>query len=140
MQSLSKGAASYVLASSDSKKEATSYLTVVSEFEFITGIVSLYRLLHPLAERTQKLQGGTMEVVAAYTQVQSCISDIEHTRESIEEEYQQIFKHSECLAAKLVYNRLFRELWRGKATATIFQPIVCKPTTYVPWLSLSLTL
>ena len=87
--------------SSDCKKEATSYLKALSEFEFITEIVSLYRLLHPLAEITQKLQGRTIDVVAAYTQVESCILDMEHIRGSIEDEYEQIFKQSERLAAKI---------------------------------------
>ena len=108
--------------SSDSKKEATSHLQALSEFEFITGIVSLYRLLHPLAEITQKFQGRTIDVVAAYTQVQPCNSDMEHMRESIEEDYQQIFKHSERLAATLciepsIPRTVARQIYRNNIPA-----------------------
>ena len=42
---------------SKTKEEATSYLNSITKFEFLIGLVSLYRLLHPLVGITQSLQG-----------------------------------------------------------------------------------
>ena len=89
--------------SSHSKKDASSYLKALSDIEFITGIVSLYRLLHLLAEITQQLQERTIDVVAAYTQVQSCISDMERIRESIEDDYQKILSLSLTLITEMKF-------------------------------------
>ena len=41
------------------KREATTYLKVLTDFDFIVGIISLYRLLHPVAPIAQKHQGRT---------------------------------------------------------------------------------
>ena len=38
---------------SNSKKESTAYINDLTSFEFIVGITSLYRLLHPAATITQ---------------------------------------------------------------------------------------
>ena len=61
---------------SNSKKEATAYINTLTSFEFIVGIKSLYRLLHPVASITQKLLGRTIDIAKAYQEVQSCILDM----------------------------------------------------------------
>ena len=59
-----------------SKLEATQFLNSLTKFEF-----ALYRLLHPVAGITQKLQGRTINVIDAYQNVNTCIEDIPLLRE-----------------------------------------------------------
>ena len=58
---------------SNSKKEAAAYINALTSFEFIVGITSLYRLLHPGACITQKLQCRSVDIIKAYQEVQSCV-------------------------------------------------------------------
>ena len=67
-----------------SKREATNYLNALAKFEFIIGILSLYRLLHPIAGLTNKLQGRSIDVIEAYANVSSCVDDMKFIRENIE--------------------------------------------------------
>ena len=60
-----------------SKVEATQFLNSLIKFEFVIGMIALYRLLHPVAGITQKLQGCTIDVVDAYQNVSTCIEDIQ---------------------------------------------------------------
>ena len=59
-----------------SKVEATQFLNSLTKFEFVIGMIALYRLLHPVAGITQKLQGLTIDVIEAYQNVNTCIEDI----------------------------------------------------------------
>ena len=83
------------------KQDATSYLHAVTKFEFIIGLVSLHRLLHPLVAITQTLQGSSMDVVKAYNHVQSSIDDMKLLRENMDDEFKIIYQQSERMAAKL---------------------------------------
>ena len=65
------------------KQEASSYLHAVAKFEFIIGLVSLYRLLHPFVGITQNLQGRSIDVVKAFNEVRGCIEDMEHVTENL---------------------------------------------------------
>ena len=51
---------------SKTKEDATSYLNVITKFEFLTSLVSLYQLLHPLVSITQNLQGRSIDIIKAY--------------------------------------------------------------------------
>ena len=86
---------------SKTKKDATSFINSIANFEFIVGIICLYRLLHPLVPITQRLQGRVMDVVSAYDEVQSSISDMKHLRESVNEEFSVIYQQAERMAEKL---------------------------------------
>ena len=59
-----------------SKVEATQFLNSLTKFEFVNGMITLYRLLHPVAGMMQKLQGRTVDVIDAYQNVNTCIEDI----------------------------------------------------------------
>ena len=83
------------------KQDATSYLHAVTKFEFIIGLVSLYRLLHPLDGITQTLQGSSIDVVKAYNHVQSSIDDMKLLRENMDDEFKVIYQQSERMATKL---------------------------------------
>ena len=57
-----------------SKVEANQFLNSLTKFELI---IDCYRLLHPVAGKTQKLQGRTTDVIDAYQNVNTCIEDIQ---------------------------------------------------------------
>lgn len=54
---------------SKTKSEAESLLTSVTEFDFLAQFTILHTLLSGLSGLTQQLQGTSMEVCKAYTQV-----------------------------------------------------------------------
>ena len=83
------------------KQDATSYLHAVTKFEFIIGLVSLYRLLHLLVGITQTLQGSSIDVVKAYNHVQSSIDDMKLLIENMDDEFKIIYQQSERMAKKL---------------------------------------
>ena len=82
------------------KREVTSFLNPLSKFEFIVGIVVLYRLLHPVAGLTNKLQGRNIDIIEAYESANRCIKDMKYVRENIDNEFDQIFKQAERIAVK----------------------------------------
>ena len=51
-------------------------LNAVTSFEFIISLIRLYRLLHPLAGITNRLQGRGVDIIEAYDDVSSVIKDI----------------------------------------------------------------
>ena len=83
------------------KQDTTSYLHAVTKFEVIVGLVSFYCLLQPLVSITQNLQGRTIDVVKAYSLVQSCIEDMKHLREIMDDEFKIIYQQAERMATKL---------------------------------------
>lgn len=48
---------------SHAKREATNFLNALSKFEFIVGIISLYRLLHPVAGISDKAQDHNIDII-----------------------------------------------------------------------------
>ena len=68
-----------------SKVEATQFLNSLTKFEFVIGMITLYRLLHPVAGIMQKLQGRTIDVIDAYQNVNTCIEDIQLLRENVDQ-------------------------------------------------------
>lgn len=83
------------------KREATAHLCGVANFEFIVGIISLYRLLHPLVGVTQRLQGRAADVVSAYQDVDSCLQDIQAVRASIDKEFSIIYQQAERMGVRV---------------------------------------
>ena len=77
---------------SKTKEDATSYLNAITKFEFLIGLVSLYRLLHLLVGITQNLQGRSIDIIKAYNEVEGCIQDMQHMRQTIDEEFHKIYK------------------------------------------------
>ena len=45
-------------------------LNAVTSFEFIISLIRLYRLLHPLAGITNRLQGRGVDIIEDYDDVQ----------------------------------------------------------------------
>ena len=66
--------------------------------KIIVGITSLYRLLHPVASTTQKLQDRTIDTMKTYQEVQSCILDMPVVRDKIQEELLVIYRQAERIA------------------------------------------
>ena len=61
---------------SRTKEDATTYLNAITKFEFLIGLVSFYRLLHPLVGITQNLQGRSIDIIKACNKVKGCIQDM----------------------------------------------------------------
>ena len=83
-----------------SKVETTQFLNSLTKFQFVIGI-ALYRLLHPVAGITQKLQGRRIDVIDAYQNVNTCIEDIQLLRENVDQESDVIFKQAVRMADQL---------------------------------------
>ena len=64
-------------------------------------MIALYRLLHPVAGITQKLQGRPIDVIDAYQNVNTCIEDIQLLRENVDQESDVIFKQAVRMADQL---------------------------------------
>ena len=77
------------------KQEASSYLHAVKKFEFITGLVSLFWLLHQFVGITQNLQGRSTDAVK---EVRGCMEDVKHARENIDFEFHIVYQQPESLA------------------------------------------
>ena len=83
------------------KREVTSFLNALTKFEFIVGIIVLYRLMHPAAGLTNKLQGRNIDIIEAYESATRSIEGMKYVQESIDNEFDQIFKQAERMAIKL---------------------------------------
>ena len=107
---------------SKTKEDAASYLNAISKFEFLISLVSLYRLLHPLVGITQNLQGRFIDIIRAYNDVEGCIQDMQHIRQTIDEEFHKIYKQTERLAEKLhveptIPRSTVRQMYRNNVPA-----------------------
>ena len=76
------------------KQEASSYLHALSNFNFIIGLISLYRLMHPFTGITKKLQGRSIDVVKAFNEVESVVNDLGAVRSNIDSEFDTIYNQA----------------------------------------------
>ena len=76
------------------KKEASSFLNALTTFEFLIGIISSYRLLHPLSSVTQKLQRRTADIVYAYNNMQEAVENLNYIREDVDKEADVIYQQA----------------------------------------------
>ena len=77
---------------SKTKKDTKSYLNAITKFEFLIDLASLYRLLHPFFSITQNLQGRSINIIKTYNEVEGYIQDMQHMRQTIDEEFHKIYK------------------------------------------------
>ena len=80
--------------SSQAKREATPRLKALTDFSFIVGLITMYHLLHPLHGITVLLQGRNMDIVRAYQEVDSTLSDLKHIRSTVEDEFRKIYLYA----------------------------------------------
>ena len=97
--------------------DSVQYLNAITKFEFMIGLVSLYQLLHPLVGITQNLQGRSIDVIKAYIEVESCIQDMQHMRQIIDEGFHKVYKQAERLAEKLRARSTVRQMHRNNVPA-----------------------
>ena len=83
------------------KRDVTNFLNALSKFEFIVGIISLYRLLHPVAGISDKLQDRIRDITEVYESVNCCVEDIKYMRENVVKEFDQNFNQAKRMAIKL---------------------------------------
>ena len=84
--------------STKDKQEASSYLHALSNFNFIIGLISLYRLMHPFTGITKKLQGRSIDVVKAFNEVESVVNDLGAVRSNIDSEFDTIYNQAMRMA------------------------------------------
>ena len=77
------------------KRETTLLLNVATSFELIISLIRLYRLLHPLAGITNRLQGRGVAIIKAHDDVSSVIKDTKSTMKNIDKEFSVIFEEAE---------------------------------------------
>ena len=87
--------------STKDKEEASSYLHALSNFNFIIGLISLYRLMHPFTGITKKLQGRSIDVVKAFNEVESVENDLGAVRSNIDSELDTIYNQAMRMAEKM---------------------------------------
>ena len=74
----------YTKGSEATKNEASANLKAVTSFEFLIGLIGIYRFLHPLTGITTRLQGRSMDIVRGFQDVKSCIDDLKDIRNDID--------------------------------------------------------
>ena len=57
--------------------------------------------LHPLVGIMKNLPGRSINIIKAYSEVEGCIQDMQHMRQTIGEEFHKIYKQAERFAEKL---------------------------------------
>ena len=73
----------------------------LTDFLFIVGIITMYHLLHPLHGITVMLQGQNMDIVHAYQEVDSTLSDLKHIRSTVEDESRKIYLYAVRVAKNI---------------------------------------
>eukprot|EP00731_Ephydatia_muelleri_P009788 Em0005g374a len=71
--------------------------SVPSTSNHLTGVVALYRLLHPLAMITKCLQGKAVDIVKAFRDIQEVKHDFQCLRDGVDMEFQAIYNQAERL-------------------------------------------
>ena len=67
---------SYPAAKGKAKsKKANLFLIILTDFEFIVGIITLYCLMHAIPAITQQHQKRAVDVLNLYTEGKNCVSD-----------------------------------------------------------------
>ena len=87
--------------SAKDKQETSSYLHVLSNFNFIIGLISLYRLMHPFTGITKRLQGRSIGVVEAFNEVESVVNDLGAVRSNIGSEFETICNEAMRMAERM---------------------------------------
>ena len=87
--------------SAKDKQETSSYLHVLSNFNFIIGLISLHRLIHPFTGITKRLQGRSIDVVEAFNEVESVVNDLGAVRSNIDTEFDTAYNQAMRMAEKM---------------------------------------
>ena len=76
----------------ESKKEAFALLKAVTCFDYIIGVITLY---------TQKLQGRSIDIIAAYNDIEEVKGDYNDMRENIDTVFKRVYDQSVMMANQL---------------------------------------
>lgn len=71
-------------------KKANLFLIILTDFEFIVGIITLYCLMHAIPAITQQHQKRAVDVLNPYTEGKNCISDLVYLCNSIKTSSQNL--------------------------------------------------
>ena len=79
------------------KNDATSHLHPLCNFGTMIAIVSIYRLLYPLAMITRCLQGKAVDLIKAFRDIEAIKQDYKVLRAGVNDEFQRIYEQAERL-------------------------------------------
>ena len=85
----------------ESKKEAFALLKAVTCFDYIIGVITLYHIMHRLKGITQKLQGRSIDIIAAYNDIEEVKGDYNDMRENIDTVFKRVYDQSVMMANQL---------------------------------------
>ena len=83
------------------QNDATSYLHALCNFGTIIAIVSIYRLLHPLAMITRCIQGKTVYLIKAFRDIEAIKQNYKALRAGVNDEFQRIHEQAERLCRQV---------------------------------------
>ena len=85
----------------ESEKEAFALLKAVTCFDYIIGVITLYHIMHRLKGITQKLQGRSIDNIAAYNDIEEVKGDYNDMRENIDTVFKRVYDQSVMMANQL---------------------------------------
>lgn len=83
---------------SESKTNANSLLHGITSFEFITVFLVIYQYLSHLAGITVKLQSSTLDILAAYEEIDEIKRFYKQIRTNVHEDFSKVYKQAERMA------------------------------------------
>ena len=83
-----------------SRARASAILNVICSFNFIITFLVVYKMLSHLSGITVKLQGSTIDIVQAFSEIESITDNYKSLRTDINEQLHRIYEHAVFMAAK----------------------------------------
>ena len=84
-----------------SRARASAILNAVCSFNFIITFLVVYKMLTHLSGITVKLQGSTIEVLQAFSEIESIKDNYKSLRTDINKQFHRIYEHAVFVAAKV---------------------------------------
>ena len=83
-----------------SRARASANLNAICSFNFIITFLVVYKMLRHLSEITDKLQGSTIDILQAFSEIASIKDNYKSLRTNINEQFHRIYEHAVFMAAK----------------------------------------
>ena len=93
-----------------SRARASAILNAICSFNFVIIFFVVYKMLSHLSGITVKRQGSTIDVLQAFSEVESIKDNYKSLRTNINEQFHRIYKHAVFVASnQLMVNQKDRE-------------------------------
>ena len=84
-----------------SRARASAILNAICSFNFIITFLVVYKMLSHLSGITVKLQGSTVDILQAFSEIESIKDNYKSLRTNINEQFHRIYEHVVFVAAKV---------------------------------------